>query len=124
MGASLFGAFSDGGFDAAQTVRVTLLGSGFHLGTDKVTKSLAHQWIDETDKERFYQAVTSWPGMQASNVGRCCHRISDCMFDCRLGLGQFIILSNCLNTNAAAAPDNYSDALRAACASSSSRSSR
>ena len=95
-------------------MHVTLLGSGFHLDEDKVTKSLAHHWIEETDKERFYQAVTSWPGMQASNVRRCCHRISDCMLDCRLGLDHFIILSNCLDTIAAAASDNYSDALRAA----------
>jgi hypothetical protein len=44
-------------------MHVTLLGSGFHLGTAKVTKSLAHQWIEETHKERFHKAVTSWPGM-------------------------------------------------------------
>jgi hypothetical protein len=45
------------------------VGSGFHLGKDKVTKSPAHQWIKETVKNRFYKAVTPWPSTQPSKVG-------------------------------------------------------
>jgi hypothetical protein len=69
--------------------------SVFHLGKDKITKSPAHQWITKTCNDSVYKAVTSWTRTQPGKIYCFVHRISDRVFDRRLCLGHFIILSNC-----------------------------